>query len=80
MGSKIYINKLRVDSVCILTQQTITVDGMEYTVGLPDARSYINSEDGRAKLTAEVPSPYKDAVFAVWGDTPTVTADTEEVQ
>ena len=35
-------------------------------------RSYENSPSGRLQANNEVPEPYKAAIFAVWGDTPTV--------
>lgn len=37
--------------------------------------AYANSESGRQRMDKEVPEPYRTAIFAVWGDTPTVTED-----
>ena len=36
------------------------------------ARSYANTVRGRSQLESQVPSPYRDAIMLIWGDTPTV--------
>jgi len=73
MVEKIIIDMLNQDSVSIKKQKYIVVDGQEYAVGEPWRRAYINSEKGREQVQTEVPEPYLSAIFAVWGDTPTVT-------
>jgi len=70
---KITLDMLTTDSVSIKKQNYTTVDGIEYPVGDPWRRAYINSSSGRTALQAEVANPYKTAIMAVWGDTPTVT-------
>jgi len=73
IGEKTIIEMLTQDSVSIKKQKYIVVDGQEYAVGEPWRRAYINSEKGREQVQTEVPEPYLSAIFAVWGDTPTVT-------
>jgi len=73
MVEKIIIDMLNQDSVSIKKQKYIVVDGQEYAIGESWRRAYINSEKGRQQVQEEVPKPYRLAIFAVWGDTPTVT-------
>ena len=73
MVQKIIIDMLNQDSVSIKKQKYIVVDGQEYAIGESWRRAYINSEKGRQQVQEEVPKPYRLAIFAVWGDTPTVT-------
>ena len=42
------------------------------SVGQPWRRAYVNSIQGRQQVQSEAPEPFKAAVFAVWGDVPTV--------
>ncbi len=73
MNEKITLDMLTQDSVSLKKQQYTVVDGKEYPIGEPWRRAYINSPQGRAQVQEEVPEPYKSAIFAVWGDAPTVT-------
>ena len=77
MKEKITLDMLTQDSVSLKKQQYTTVDGQEYPIGEPWRRAYINSVQGRAQVQAEVPEPYRSAIFAVWGDTPTVADNPE---
>jgi hypothetical protein len=70
---KITLDMLTRDSVSIKRQNYIEQYGKEYEIGQPWRRAYVNSAQGREQVEAEVPEPYKSAIFAVWGDTPTVT-------
>ena len=72
MQEKITLDMLTQDSVSVKKQKYFEQDGQQYPIGLPWRRSYMNSEQGRALVNAEVPEPYKSSIFAVWGDTPTV--------
>lgn len=65
------LDMLTQDGVSLKKQQYTTVDGVEYPIGKPWRRAYANSVNGRAQVEAEVAEPYKTAIFAVWGDTPT---------
>lgn len=77
MYEKITLDMLTQDSVSVQKQKYFEQDGQQYPIGQPWRRAYINSEQGRALVNAEVPEPYKSAIFAVWGDTPTVTEQAE---
>ncbi len=72
MNEKIYLDSLTVDSVHMRKQNFTTIDGVEYPIGNPWRRVYVNSVSGRAQVQAEVEEPYRTAIFAVWGDTPTI--------
>ena len=78
MIEKTYIDVLTSDSVSVRKQKFVDVDGTEYPIGEPWRRAYVNSAAGRAALEAEVPEPYRAAIFAVWGNEPTVSEATEE--
>ena len=77
MIEKITLDMLTQDGVSLKKQQYATVDGKEYPIGEPWRRAYINSVQGREQVQTEVPEPYRSAIFAVWGDTPTVTEQVE---
>ena len=72
MNEKIYLDSLTADSVHLRKQNFTTIDGVEYPIGNPWRRAYVNSADGRSQVQAEIAEPYKTAIFAVWGDVPTV--------
>lgn len=72
MKKKYEIDMLTTDSVSIKTQNYTTIDGVDYDLGSPHRKAYMNSTKGRAELTAEIPEPYLSAVLIMWGDTPTV--------
>lgn len=77
MTEKITLDMLTQESVSVKKQQYATVEGKEYPIGEPWRRAYANSERGRAQVQAEVPEPHRSAIFAVWGNAPTVTEPTE---
>ena len=72
MVEKITLDMLTPDSVSVKTQQYATIEGQEYPVGLPHRKAYINSIRGRQEVQNELPQAQVNAIFAVWGDTPTV--------
>jgi len=77
MFEKITLDMLTKDSVSLKKQQYTIVDSKEYHVGETWRRAYINSVQGRAQVQAEVPEPYRSAIFAVWGNAPTVPDNPE---
>lgn len=66
------IDKLTSVSVSIKTQRFYE----QFPLGEPYRKAYVNSVQGRSELQVEVPQAQVNAVFAVWGDEPTV-ADNE---
>ena len=76
MIEKYTVDMLTHDSVSLKKESYIEQNGQEYSVGQPWRRAYVNSTSGRAQIQSEVSEPYKTAIFAVWGDIPTVTEPT----
>jgi hypothetical protein len=72
---KTTLDILTENSVSVKKQQYIIQDGKEYAIGMPWRRAYINSSQGRKQVNAEVAEPYKTAIFAIWGDEPTVAEE-----
>jgi len=72
------LDMLTPNSVSIKKQQHVEINGVEYPIGEPWRRAYVNSASGRQQVQDEVPEPYRSAIFAVWGDTPTVADPVEE--
>jgi len=68
MYEKFSLDMLTETSVSVKTQKYVEDGGVEYAVGEPHRRAYVNSERGRAEIAAELPEPYLSAVMAVWGD------------
>lgn len=77
MIEKITLDMLTETSVSVKTQKYVVVDGVEYPIGEPHRRAYVNSESGRQQVQVEVPEPHRTAIFAVWGDEPTVPENPE---
>lgn len=65
------VDMLTKDSVSILTQKFVEIDGVETQVG-ENHRSYVNSELGRSDLQGSEPEAVVNSVFSIWGETPTV--------
>lgn len=66
------LDMLTPDGVSIRKQKYVIVDDVEYAVGEPWRRAYVNSSSGRQQVQDEAPEPYRSAIFAVWGEEPTV--------
>lgn len=75
MIEKITLDMLTQDSVSVKTQNYVVIDGIEYPIGQPHRKAYFNSLQGRQEVIDELPSPQQNAIFAVWGDAPTVSDD-----
>lgn len=72
MNEKIIIDMLTQNSVSIKKIKITKIENKEYEVGEPWRRSYINSLRGREEIQSELDVKYVNAIFSVWGDTPTV--------
>lgn len=77
MIKKYILDMLTQDSVSVKTQNYAVVEGQEYPIGQPHRKAYINSVRGRQEVENDLPQAQKNAIFAVWGDTPTVTEDAQ---
>lgn len=73
MGTIITLNNLTKDHVDIMWQDIITIDGVNRNLDLPRAGAYVNDEFDRSRIKEDLPENYQTAIFAVWGDTPTIT-------
>lgn len=69
---KIVLDMLTTDSVSILKQQYITVDGTDIRVGENVRNAFMNTQTEREKLKAGLPEKFYNAVIAVWGNSPTI--------
>lgn len=66
------VDMLTSDSVSVLTQNFTYVKGVKTQVGENHRCAYVNSETGRNMLQENEPTYIVNAVFAMWGDTPTI--------
>ena len=66
------VDMLTKDSVSILTKKFVTVDNQKLQVGDNHRSGYVNSASDRQRLTTDEPQEIQDAVFAMWGSSPTV--------
>ena len=72
------VDMLKKDSVSILTQKFINVDGVETQVGENHRCAYVNSKTGRNTLQKQEPHDVVNSVFAIWGNVPTINEEGEE--
>lgn len=72
------VDMLTPDSVSIMTSQLVSLDGEMVQIGDPHRRAYANSASGRKEIRENEPEDVTRAVFAIWGDSPTIVEDTEE--
>ena len=71
------VDMLTTDSVSTLTQNYIEFNGVQTQVGQNHRCAYVNSETCRNALQSTEPEEVVTAVFAIWGDTPTVSEPKE---
>lgn len=72
MNIKYTIDMLNENSVSVKTQQFTSIEGLEYDIGQPHRKSYVNSIRGRQEVVNQLPQAQQNAIFSVWGDIPTV--------
>ena len=75
--TKITLDMLTTDSVSVLRQQYIMVDGTDIRVGENVRNAYMNTQTEREQLKEILPEEYYNAVMAVWGDNPTIAEPAE---
>ena len=73
---KITCDMLTKDSVSVLSQQFLTVNGEEMQVVANIRNAFTNSKSGSEQLKTGLSDEYYNAVMAVWGDNPTVDEPT----
>lgn len=69
------VDMLTNNSVSILTQKFIDINGVKTQVGDNHRCTYVNSKIGRQYLREQESQNVVDSVFAIWGDTPTVIVE-----
>lgn len=74
------IDMLTTDSVSILTQKFVEIDGVNQQVGNNHRCSYQNSVNGRKALEDNEPTNVIASILAIWGDTPTIVETEVEVE
>lgn len=72
LKEKITLDMLTKDSVSVLRQQFLNINGTEMQVGGNIRNAYMNSKSGREQLRAALSDEYYTAVMAVWGNSSTV--------
>ncbi len=78
MQLKKIVDMLTEESVSIVTQKYMQYEGETVQVGKNHRKGYSNSAAGRTELAREEPKEVVEAVFAIWGDTPTVLGEAQE--
>lgn len=68
---EIILDLLCKNSVSVKIIEKAVLNSVERIIGT-NRKAYANSPIGRQQITADVPEEYAAAVFAVWGDEPTV--------
>jgi hypothetical protein len=66
LKEKITLDMLTKDSVSVLRQKFITLNGEDVQVGGNVRNAYMNCENDREILKAELSEEYYNAVMAVW--------------
>lgn len=72
MTEKTILERLDQDMVWLL-KITLNENGLEINRWRKGYCNSIDLKGGRPAVQAEIEEPYRTAIFAVWGDTPTVT-------
>jgi hypothetical protein len=72
MIEKITLDMLTQDSVSVKKQLYTEYNGQLYPIGQPHRKAYMNSVAGRQEVINELPQAQQNAIFSIWGDTPTV--------
>lgn len=72
LTEKITLDMLTKDSVSILRQQFVNLNGQLTQVGQNIRNAYMNNPSGRTTITEILPEEYSNAILAVWGDSATV--------
>ncbi|MGN0454357.1 MAG: hypothetical protein ACI4G1_04205 [Ruminococcus sp.] len=68
---KITLDMLIPDSVSVLKQQFVNINGSLVQAGSNIRNAYINSTTGRDDIKNVLTEPYLSSVMAVWGSNPT---------
>lgn len=68
LKERVTLDMLTPESVSVLKQQFITVNGVEMQVGSNERNSFSNTKDDREVLKNVLSDEYYAAVIAMWGE------------
>lgn len=68
LKEKVTLDMLTSESVSVLKQQFITVNGVEMQVGSNERNSFSNTKEDREVLKNVLSDEYYAAVIAMWGE------------
>lgn len=74
------LDLLTADSVSVVIEKFIQMDGELVQVGKRNRVAYVNSAHDRTALEEVLPESHYNAVIAMWGDEPTVPDIDGELQ
>jgi len=66
------LDLLTADSVSVIIEKYIELDGELIQVGKRSRVAYVNSSHDRGVLEEKLPETHYNAIVAMWGDEPTV--------
>lgn len=67
LKEKITLDMLTKDSVSVLRQKFVVIDGTEMQVGENIRNAYTNCENDKKILKEQLSEDYYNAIMAVWG-------------
>ena len=67
LKEKITLDMLTKDSVSVLRQKFVVIDGTEMQVGENVRNAYTNCDEDKSILKEQLSEDYYNAVMAVWG-------------
>ena len=68
----IYLDFLTENGVSVLKQTFANINGENLQIGQNRRTAYSNSPKGRVDIINNLDEKYINAIFAIWGDVPTV--------
>ena len=72
MYEDITLDMLTQNSVSVKKQKYYNDGNINLPLGLPHRKAFVNSDEGRNQVQAQISEPHRSAIFSVWGSSPTV--------
>ncbi len=79
MIEKVALDMLTNTSVSVKKQRYYNDNGTLYAIGEPSRKAYVNSIRGREEVINELQQEYQNAIFAIWGNTPTISEEIADI-
>lgn len=67
LKEKITLDMLTKDSVSVLRQKFVVIDGKDVQIGENVRNAYMNREEDKLLLKEQLSEDYYNAIMAVWG-------------